>query len=105
MKFTMVCLAAVVLAATFLGGCTQFTRQNYEMVQLGDSPARVQDVLGKPEQRSRDLWLYVNTTPYYQAKLHFKNDRLVKKEWFDEENRWIQPEQDERQSLVSTRNH
>ena len=93
MKTTMVlCLAVAVLALAFWGGCAQFTRQNYEMIQLGDSPARVEGVLGKPEQRRSDLWFYVNHKPYYRAKFHFENDRVVKKEWFDEENRWIQPE-------------
>ena len=92
MKITTLCLAAVVVAAMFLGGCAQFTRQNYEMIQKGDSQARVEGVLGKPEQRRSDMWLYVNRTPYYQAKIHFEKDQVVKKEWFDEENRWIQPE-------------
>jgi len=87
----MLCLAAVVLAAMFLGGCAKFTRQNYEMIQRGDDRARVKEVLGRPSQHSSEMWFYINNTPYYRAKIHFENDQVVNKEWFDEENRWVQP--------------
>jgi len=85
------CLVAV-LAAMFVGGCAKFTRQNYEMIQIGDDRARVEDVLGKPSQRGNDLWFYRNDKPYYNAKIHFEDHQVSRKEWFDAENRWVQPE-------------
>ena len=91
MKFTTWCLAASVLAAMVIGGCTQFTRQNYERIQTGDDRARVKDVMGKPFQRGSELWVYVHRKPFYQAKIHFDGNQVVNKEWFDEEIRWAQP--------------
>jgi len=93
MKATVLCLAGLVLAATILGGCTKFTRQNYEMVQRGDSKERVVDVLGKPEMQSSDLFFYRHTKPYYQAKIYFEDNQVDKKEWFDDQNRWVQPQE------------
>ena len=92
MKVTRLSLAVLVLAATFLGGCTQFTRQNYEMIQRGDSSDRVKDVLGKPAQHG-SVWLYVHHKPYYQAKIYFENGQVARKEWLEEEVGWVQAEE------------
>ena len=92
MRATVLCLAVVVLAAAFLGGCAKFTRQNYEMIQVGDSPAQVKDVLGKPTQSGVDLWYYYNERPYYKANIYFEDNKVVRKTWFDPDNRWLQPE-------------
>ena len=91
MKATVL-LAVVVLAVMIVGGCEKFTLQNYEMIQKGDSPERVKDVLGKPTLHSTDLWWYYNEKPYYRAKIYFENNQVSRKDWFDAENRWVQPE-------------
>jgi len=93
MKVTMLFLAVLVLATTVLGGCSQFTRQNYEMVQPGDSPDRVMDVLGKPEFRHTDVWTYTHNKPYYRAKIYFENNQVARKEWLHQDNPWVQPEE------------
>ncbi|MCL2700381.1 MAG: hypothetical protein FWE88_01660 [Phycisphaerae bacterium] len=91
MKITTLCLAAAVLAAMFLGGCAKFTRQNYEMVQIGDDRGHVEHVLGKPEYRHSSVWTYVHRSPYYQAKIHFEDNQVSRKEWFDAKTTWNPP--------------
>lgn len=80
MKSAMILLAVVCLAVV-LGGCEKFTSQNYDMITTGDSMDRVEDVLGKPDFQESDQWLYVHHSPYYQAKIYFKDGKVVDRKW------------------------
>jgi hypothetical protein len=78
-----VALLAAALAAASCGGCAggEFCRVNYETLYVAQPAAAVEKTLGPPTVRAGDTWTYVNDMPFYKAVIHFRDGRVVKKEW------------------------
>jgi hypothetical protein len=76
-------LVAAVLAAGLAGcGGKSLTRQRYETIYVGQPDWDVLKVLGRPTYQEFDTWTYVHTrTPYFQAIIHFREGKVIAKEW------------------------
>jgi hypothetical protein len=72
-----------VLSAT---GCApaRFTRPNYETVYIGQPAYAVADTLGRPHEERGNTWIYRHETPFYMARITFRNNRVIDKKWYYE---------------------
>ena len=71
-----------VLALGLAAGCrNKFTRVNYETVYIGQDQHSVRKVIGKPDKRSDEEWIYENERPFYQATISFEDGLVSAKEW------------------------
>ncbi len=69
-----------------LAGCARsFTREHFEMVQVGaDDREDVRQILGRPTADLQDQWLYDDLKRHYTAVVYFDADgRVEAKEWMD----------------------
>jgi len=79
-------LLATLVGLTVLTGCHRpFTRDRYEMIQIGvDDREDVRHVLGKPTCDLNDQWFYDDLKRHYSAVIFFDADgRVSGKEWMD----------------------
>jgi outer membrane protein assembly factor BamE (lipoprotein component of BamABCDE complex) len=82
---TVILIASVTAAG--LSGCyskKSLTRDRYETLYVSQPAWDVQRALGKPTSTSLDgnTWFYVhNAAPYYRAAIHFRDGKMVSKEW------------------------
>ena len=74
------------LLPLFLAGCAEkFTRQNFNLLQVGvDERYDVDKLLGHPTNDLHDQWYYEHRDKHYSALIHFDPDGKVSgKQWFD----------------------
>jgi outer membrane protein assembly factor BamE (lipoprotein component of BamABCDE complex) len=79
----LVVLVAAVLAA-WLAGCRSpsFTRPRYDTIYIGQPDWDVRKFLGRPTYQEFDTWTYVHSeTPYCRAVIHFREGKVVAKDW------------------------
>ena len=77
-------LTVTVLALTT--GCEQkFTRQRYDMIQVGvDRMDDVRQMIGEPEFAAGDVWYYEDHEGRYAARVFFDRQDVVRaKNWMD----------------------
>lgn len=76
----------VLLLPLFLAGCAEkFTRQNFDLLQVGiDERYDVDQLLGHPTNDLHDEWYYEHQDKHYSALIHFDPDgKLSGLQWFD----------------------
>jgi outer membrane protein assembly factor BamE (lipoprotein component of BamABCDE complex) len=80
------------LGLVFLAGCAQrFSRERFDMITIGmDSRDDVRELMGEPDTRLDDQWLYDDVDERKSALIYFdRNGRVVSKEWMDtQEGTW-----------------
>lgn len=78
-------IAAVLILSVLTGCQRKFTRDRYEMLQIGvDTREDVRHVLGKPASDLDDQWFYDDVDRHYSAVVYFdQSGRLTGKEWID----------------------
>lgn len=85
MRPRLLVLTVVGLVLLLTGCQRKFTRDRYEMLQVGvDTREDVRHVLGKPTSDLDDQWFYDDLDRHYSAVIYFdESGRLKGKEWID----------------------
>ena len=91
-KHRLAVILILSVLAVGLGGSHKFTRQRYETVYVGQPAWDVRRALGRPSSQDANAWVYVHSSaPYYQAVIHFRNDKVASKEWSYDRSSSSQP--------------
>ena len=75
-------VAALLAGLVGLAGCTSFSRANYETIYEGLPAEGVVRRIGEPDATADGTWVYEARRPYRRAVIHFRNGKVVSKEWF-----------------------
>lgn len=79
-------LAAAVALLTVAVGCERkFTRQNFDMISVGnDEKFDVEKLIGPPRTiAGDDMWYYEDEDNHYNAIIHFEGETVSGKQWLD----------------------
>ena len=90
MRQSRLALILAVGLGLVLAGCN-ITRQNYEVVALGQSPEDVKKLLGSPRYQFDAEWVWTNDDPRDLTKVTVRFDeekKVIGKSWQNPERPW-----------------
>lgn len=73
------------LLVTVFAGCDKLTRKNFDMITPNvDGKFDVEKMIGEPDDKLDDQWLYERIDKHLNVFVHFNDDDIViRKEWHD----------------------